>query len=71
MIAELTTLIAHQGRLRDLAPVVHAYPTWTDGVWHAAIAEADAALHTPLMRRVTRTLLRLRRMSGPTAGRDR
>lgn len=63
VIAELTALIARGGRLRDLAPVVHAYPTWADGVWHAAVAEADAALRTPLMRRVTRTLLRLRRMS--------
>lgn len=71
VIAELAALIARRARLRDVAPVVHAYPTWADGVWHAAVAEADAALRTPLMLRVTRTLLRLRRMSRPVASRDR
>ncbi|HEY0448576.1 dihydrolipoyl dehydrogenase family protein [Actinophytocola sp.] len=63
MIAELTAVIARRGRLRDLASVVHAYPTWGGAVWQAAVAEADAALRTPRMRRVVRALLALRRMS--------
>lgn len=62
MIAEITALIARRGRLRDLASVVHAYPTWSGSVWTAAVAEADAALRSPLTRHVTGTLLRLRRV---------
>lgn len=64
MIAGIAALIARRGRLRDLASVVHAYPTWSGSVWTAAVAEADAALRSPLTRRATNTLLRLRRM-GP------
>ncbi|MFI5593912.1 dihydrolipoyl dehydrogenase family protein [Amycolatopsis sp. NPDC051758] len=61
MIAELTGLVARRGRLRDLTSVVHPYPAWSDGVWNAAVAESGDALHTPVMRRVTGALLRLRR----------
>ncbi|TNC28040.1 dihydrolipoyl dehydrogenase family protein [Amycolatopsis alkalitolerans] len=61
MIAELAGLVARQGRLRDLASVVHPYPAWSDGVWNAALAEADDALGSPAMRRLTGALLRLRR----------
>jgi pyruvate/2-oxoglutarate dehydrogenase complex dihydrolipoamide dehydrogenase (E3) component len=32
MIAELTALVARGDRLRGLASVVHAYPTWSDSV---------------------------------------
>ncbi|NUR27903.1 MAG: FAD-dependent oxidoreductase [Catenulispora sp.] len=61
MIAELTGLLTRGGRLRDLASVVHPYPTWSDGVWNAAIAESVAALQSPALRRVAEALLRLRR----------
>ncbi|MPZ83205.1 MAG: FAD-dependent oxidoreductase [Actinophytocola sp.] len=61
MIAELTALLARGGRLRDLASVVHPYPAWSDGVWNAAVAEANDALRSPAMRRLTGALLRLRR----------
>jgi pyruvate/2-oxoglutarate dehydrogenase complex dihydrolipoamide dehydrogenase (E3) component len=67
MIAELTALIARRGRLRDLASIVHAYPSWADGAWNAAVAEADAALGSSRMKRVTGALLRLRRA---TSGRQ-
>lgn len=66
MIAELTALITRRGRLRDLASTVHAYPSWADGVWNAAVAEAEATLHAPRMRRVTGALLRLRRATHAT-----
>ncbi len=62
MIAGLTAVIARGGRLRDLASVVHAYPTWGGAVWQAAVAESDAALRTPRMRGLVRALLTLRRM---------
>jgi len=61
MIAELTGLVAACGRLRDLASVVHPYPAWSDGVWNTAVAESARVLGSPVMRRVTRTLLRARR----------
>ncbi|MFB9924124.1 dihydrolipoyl dehydrogenase family protein [Amycolatopsis halotolerans] len=61
MLAELAGLVARRGRLRDLAPVIHPYPAWSDAVWNAAVAEAGEALHAPAMRRLTGALLRLRR----------
>ncbi|WP_211323042.1 dihydrolipoyl dehydrogenase family protein [Amycolatopsis palatopharyngis] len=62
MIAELTLLTTRRGRLRDLASVVHAYPAWSDGVWHAAVAEANSALQARPLRQITRALLHLRRL---------
>ncbi len=61
MIAELTGLVATRRRLRDLASVVHPYPAWSDGVWNTAVAESARVLGSPVMRRVTRALLRARR----------
>ncbi|SFQ71421.1 Pyruvate/2-oxoglutarate dehydrogenase complex, dihydrolipoamide dehydrogenase (E3) component [Amycolatopsis arida] len=61
VIAELTGVLARGGRLRDLAGVTHPYPTWSDGVWSAAVAEATSALRTPVARRLGRLLLWWRR----------
>ncbi|MEO7194377.1 MAG: hypothetical protein ABIZ05_06080 [Pseudonocardiaceae bacterium] len=47
MLAELAGVAARGGRLREVASVVHAYPTWADGVWNAALAEVRDALGTP------------------------
>ncbi|GAB3488480.1 dihydrolipoyl dehydrogenase family protein [Amycolatopsis cihanbeyliensis] len=61
MIAELAGLVARRARLPELSSVVHPYPSWTDGVWNAAVAEAQQGLHKPAVR----ALARLRRMITP------
>ncbi|MGX7827990.1 dihydrolipoyl dehydrogenase family protein [Actinokineospora sp. 24-640] len=62
MLAELAGLVARRERLRDLAGVVHPYPTWADGVWNAAIAESVAASRRPLPRALAAAVRRIRRL---------
>ena len=55
-------LAGHEGlRARGVAGSMHAYPTWSDGVWKAGLAQGRADLHAPSVQRVTRGLARLRR----------
>ncbi|WP_168207632.1 dihydrolipoyl dehydrogenase family protein [Microlunatus elymi] len=37
VITELATVLQRGGRIADLASVPHAYPTWSDALWHAAM----------------------------------
>jgi len=60
-LAELTLAVAKGLRARDLAGVVHPYPTYGDGAWNAAIVDARARLAAPPARALTRLLLALRR----------
>ncbi len=39
VITELATVLQNRGRIGDLAAVPHAYPTWSDAVWNAALAD--------------------------------
>ncbi len=56
-------LAVQQGvRARDLAGTVHAYPTYSDGIWNAAVADVRAGLARPTARRVTGLLGRVRRV---------
>lgn len=61
MITELAVLVARRGRLRDLAAVVHPYPSWSQAVWNLAVAESTTALHRPPIRWMTALLRQLRR----------
>lgn len=63
MLAEPAAVVARAGRLREVSSVVHAYPTWADGVWNAAVAEVYAALASPGRQRAIRLLTALRRLS--------
>ena len=63
-LAELSLAVRHGLKASDLAGI-HAYPTYSDGVWLAGVAELQAGLATPLTRRVLRLLLRLRRVRAP------
>lgn len=38
VITELATVMQHRGRVAELADVPHAYPTWSDPIWHLAQA---------------------------------
>lgn len=60
-IAELVLAARHGLRVRDLAAAIHAYPTYADGVWKAAIAEVQDGLQRPTLRAATRSLAALRR----------
>jgi pyruvate/2-oxoglutarate dehydrogenase complex dihydrolipoamide dehydrogenase (E3) component len=50
MLAEPAAVVARGGRLRAVSSVVHAYPTWADGVWNTALAEANTTLTSPAVR---------------------
>ncbi|WP_300018834.1 FAD-dependent oxidoreductase [Pseudonocardia sp.] len=60
-LAELTLAVRRGLRARDLAGVMHPYPTWGDGPWNAALAEVRAQLARPVVRAATRGLAAVRR----------
>ncbi len=60
-LAELTLAVRRRLRARDLAGVMHPYPTWGDGPWKAALAEVREQLAAPAARRATRALAAVRR----------
>lgn len=61
-LAELTLAVRRGLRARDLAGVMHPYPTWGDGPWNAAIAEVRGQLAGPVARRATRAVAAGRRL---------
>ncbi len=61
-LAELTLAVRRGLRARDLAGVMHPYPTWGDGLWNAAVAEVREQLAGPVVRRVTGALVAVRRL---------
>ncbi|HZG91779.1 MAG TPA: FAD-dependent oxidoreductase [Pseudonocardia sp.] len=63
-LAELTLAVRRGLRARDLAGVMHPYPTWGDGPWNAAIAEVRQQLAGPAARRATGALVAVRRRLG-------
>lgn len=66
-LAELALAVRQSMSTTDIALTTHAYPTYSDGIWRAAVADVTDRQGTQPMRTVTRTLLRLRRrrLSGP------
>ena len=69
------TLAVHKGMTTsDIAGTTHPYPTYSDGVWNAAVADVRERLAAPLMRRATAALAWGRRRwldSAATHRRDR
>jgi pyruvate/2-oxoglutarate dehydrogenase complex dihydrolipoamide dehydrogenase (E3) component len=61
-LGELTLAIDRGLRARDLAGLVHPYPTWNDGAWNATLTDVRAQLARPSVRLATRTLVRLQRL---------
>jgi len=61
MLSELTALVARRGRLRELAGVVHPYPSWADGPWNIALGELAETMTRPLPARLARVALAARR----------
>lgn len=60
-LAELVLAARHGLRARDLAAAMHAYPTYADGVWKAAIAQVQHGLGSPVAARATNVLAAVRR----------
>ena len=59
-LGELTLAITRGLTTRDLAGVTHAYPTYNDGPWNAAIADVQDQLERPATRRALGALARAR-----------
>jgi len=55
-LGELTLAIHHGMRTRDVAAVTHAYPTFNDGVWNAAIEDVQRTLSSGLIGHAMRLL---------------
>lgn len=60
-LAEIVLAARHGLRARDLAAAMHAYPTYADGVWKAAIAQVQDGLTSPTIARAAGVLASLRR----------
>ncbi len=60
-LGELGLAVAEGVTATRLAGVTHAYPTWNDGPWNAALAELRASLARPLTGRALGTAVRVRR----------
>ncbi|MBO8190559.1 FAD-dependent oxidoreductase [Streptomyces oryzae] len=60
-IAHLAAAVREGWTASRYAATVHPYPSWTDGPWHAALAEVHQRLGTPRTRRLSGALLGLRR----------
>ncbi len=59
-LGELTLAITQGLTTRDLAGVTHAYPTYNDGPWNAAISDVQDQLARPTTRRALGALSRAR-----------
>lgn len=59
-LGELALAITRGLTTRDLAGVTHAYPTYNDGPWNAAISDVQSQLERPAPRRALGTLARAR-----------
>jgi pyruvate/2-oxoglutarate dehydrogenase complex dihydrolipoamide dehydrogenase (E3) component len=53
-IAEMTLAVRARMRVTDLAATMHAYPTYADGPWNAAVDEVRRRLAHPRVQRVAR-----------------
>ncbi len=61
-LAEVVLAARHGLRARDLAAAMHAYPTYADGVWKAALAQLRDDLAGPWVRRTVSLLRSVRRL---------
>jgi pyruvate/2-oxoglutarate dehydrogenase complex dihydrolipoamide dehydrogenase (E3) component len=62
-IAELSQWVARGARIDEISQAVHAYPTFAEGPARAADQAVRARWRRPAARRLTRTLLAVRRLA--------
>lgn len=60
-LAELTLAVRKGMTTSDIAGTTHAYPTYSDGVWNAAVADVRERLASPGTRRAMAALIWFRR----------
>lgn len=60
-LAELALAVQKGMTTSDIAGTTHAYPTYSDGVWNAALADVRERLGSGPMRAAVRVLVRTRR----------
>lgn len=60
-IAEMTLAVRRRMRVSDLAATIHAYPTYADGPWNAAVDEVRRRLSQPAAQRAAAAGLAARR----------
>lgn len=60
-LPEVVLAMRHGLRARDLAGAMHAYPTYSDGIWKAGIAQMRSQLRRPATRRIITALRWLHR----------
>ncbi|MCY7324806.1 MAG: FAD-dependent oxidoreductase [Microbacteriaceae bacterium] len=60
-LGEVSLAISRGLTTSDIASTTHAYPTFSDAVWNAAVADVRARLNQGATKVVTRALWRLRR----------
>ncbi len=70
-LSEVTLAVRKGMTTSDIAGTTHPYPSYSDGVWHAAIADVRERLAAPVMRRATAALAWGRRRWLDGGGRDR
>ncbi|MDJ0457985.1 FAD-dependent oxidoreductase [Arthrobacter sp. NQ7] len=62
-LAELSLAVHKKLRTSDIAGATHAYPTYSDGVWNAAVADVRERLASPLTGTAIKVLARIRRLA--------
>lgn len=69
-LGELSLAVAQKMTTRQLAGVTHAYPTYNDALWNAAIVHARQALGSPVVKTLTRGLAAVARYRDKSAARE-
>ncbi|HEY1154726.1 MAG TPA: FAD-dependent oxidoreductase [Arthrobacter sp.] len=62
-LAELSLAVHKKLTTSDIAGTTHAYPTYSDGVWNAAVLDVRERLKSPLRRTAIKGLATLRRIT--------
>ena len=62
-LAELSLAVHKKLRTSDIAGATHAYPTYSDGVWNAAVLDVRERLRSPLTGTAIKVLSRIRRLT--------
>jgi hypothetical protein len=60
VLGELTLAVRRGLTTADLAGTTHAYPTYSNAAWDAAVDDVRARLAGPVARRVLKAVVRLR-----------
>ncbi|MEW1808751.1 FAD-dependent oxidoreductase [Pseudarthrobacter sp. NPDC080039] len=62
-LAELSLAVHKKLTTSDIAGATHAYPTYSDGVWNAAVLDVRERLRSPLTRNAIKGLAIIRRLT--------